>query len=296
MKWLFRLTIGLAFALPMVLLTFALVQADDPAAPPATDSCSLCHSDFYEAWSAGAHGQATSDEVFTTLWEAQGKPERCLACHTTGYDPSSGKFEAEGVTCTACHGPIPANHPADPMPTDRTANTCGQCHTDTMFEWQVSQHRQQNLTCSNCHDPHKTQLKADTPSDLCGVCHKEQTEKFSHSVHSQNNVNCADCHLAPEASLASEGHAYRNHSFNVELSTCNKCHADRMHEPIAKPMTQPTPTPLDAMASVETMGVSLEPQPVSPVGFALLAGVLGLGAGLVVAPWLERWYRRARDH
>ena len=293
-RWIFRILVGLAFALPMMLIAVALARADDPIRPAETGSCFRCHTDFYQAWDEGAHGQAASESAFKALWEAQGKPERCLACHTTGYDPATGTFKAEGVTCEACHGPVPEDHPDEPMPTDHTANTCGQCHIDTMFEWQVSQHRQQNLSCSSCHDPHKTELKAASPSELCGTCHQEQTSKFSHTAHSQNNVNCADCHLAPMDGLASEGHAFRNHSFNVELSTCNKCHADRMHEPVAMPMAQSTATPVEAMTSVNAMGVSLEPEPVSPVGFAVLAGVLGLGLGLVVSPWLERWYRNAR--
>jgi len=29
----------------------------------------------------------------------------CFPCHTTGYDPSSGKYVERGVTCEACHGP-----------------------------------------------------------------------------------------------------------------------------------------------------------------------------------------------
>jgi hypothetical protein len=32
--------------------------------------------------------------------------------------------------------------------------------------------------------------------------------------------------------------------------------------------------------------------PVSPVGFASMAGLLGLAGGMVLAPWLDRLYRR----
>jgi hypothetical protein len=28
------------------------------------------------------------------------------------------------------------------------------------------------------------------------------------------------------------------------------------------------------------------------MGFSALAGVIGLAGGMVLAPWLERWYRR----
>jgi len=39
--------------------------------------------------------------------------------------------------------------------------------------------------------------------------------------------------------------------------------------------------------------VTPEPGPVSPLGFAGLAGLIGLAAGMVLAPWLERSYHHA---
>jgi hypothetical protein len=51
------------------------------------------------------------------------------------------------------------------------------------------------------------------------------------------------------------------------------------------PVTAPT-------AVTEDAPVTPEPEPVSPVGFSALAGLLGLAGGMVLAPWLERWYRR----
>ncbi len=290
-----RFTIGVVFALPLMLLSFALAQATPPTQPvtPVKGNCQACHEDFQKAWEAGAHGRATVDPAFKTAWEAQGSPEKCLACHTTGYDPNTGAYEAEGVTCEACHSPVTDNHPAEPMPTDRSAGACGKCHTETFFDWQVSAHRKNDLTCVGCHDPHATKLKAESPSALCATCHRERASNFAHTQHSQQGLTCADCHLGQMAdALNGEGHAVRDHSFNVRLSTCNECHAYQMHDPASVHTDQPTPQPPDAMAAVETMGVSAEPQPVSPVGFAVISGLLGFGAGLVVAPWIERWYRR----
>jgi hypothetical protein len=34
------------------------------------------------------------------------------------------------------------------------------------------------------------------------------------------------------------------------------------------------------------------PDPVNPLGFALLAGVVGLAAGVVVAPWFDRFQNK----
>lgn len=292
MKWMIRLITGLAFALPMFLVTVAFVQADDQAAPAETGQCSACHSDLYKVWETGAHGQAASDPAFRDAWVEQGSPERCLACHTTGYDGETGQYRAEGITCEACHSPVPANHPQDPMPSDRGASMCGNCHTETFFEWQVSTHRENDLACVGCHDPHATQLKTEEPSTLCATCHRDRASNFAHTAHSQQGLTCADCHLASLDSQNGEGHAVRDHSFNVRLSTCNKCHAYQMHDPGAVHTDKPTPEPVDSMASAETMGVSLEPAPVNPFGYAALAGLIGFGVGIVVSPWLERWYRR----
>jgi hypothetical protein len=39
-----------------------------------------------------------------------------------------------------------------------------------------------------------------------------------------------------------------------------------------------------------------QPSPVSPWGYAGLAALIGLAAGMVMAPWLEKWYSRAVRH
>jgi hypothetical protein len=39
-----------------------------------------------------------------------------------------------------------------------------------------------------------------------------------------------------------------------------------------------------------------EPKPVSPFGFAVLAGMIGLAVGMVLSPWLEKIYRRLNLH
>jgi hypothetical protein len=46
------------------------------------------------------------------------------------------------------------------------------------------------------------------------------------------------------------------------------------------------------LVSAEAAGVSLDPEPVSPIYYALLSALIGMAFGLLVAPWIERWYRR----
>jgi hypothetical protein len=296
----FRLFFGLLFALPLIGLSVALTQAEAlPAAGHAAQlDCKACHKDFHKAWEKGAHGQAMADTTFTEAWAAQGQPGQCLTCHTTGYDSDTGSYLAEGVTCQACHSPITENHPMEPMATDRGAKLCGTCHTETYFEWQASQHREVDLACVGCHDSHATTLKADDASELCATCHRDRASNFNHTAHSQVGLTCADCHLSQVNGTTGEGHAVRDHSFNVKLSTCSSCHAYQMHDPVEVHTDQPTPMPPDSMSAVETLSVSAVPEQVNPLGFVTLAGLVGFATGIVLAPWLERWYRRMNhdDH
>jgi predicted CXXCH cytochrome family protein len=296
-KWILRIGVGLAVAVPMVLFTAAMAGADDSAQTPTSQNvpCQTCHSEIQEAWTNGAHGHATVDPTFRAAWEQQGQPRECLTCHTTGYDPVTDAYKAEGITCEACHSPIPANHPKDPMPTVRSAALCGTCHTETMFEWQASQHRQIGVDCIGCHDPHAAGLKQADDTTLCAACHKDLASNFTHSQHSQVGLSCADCHMATLDGEQGEGHAVRDHSFAVRLTTCNNCHAYQMHDPVAVHPGQPAPAPQDAMASVDTLSVQAGPGPVSPIGFAALSGLIGMASGMILAPWLERWYRQLRQ-
>ncbi len=292
-----RLFYGILFAIPLMLVTYALVLAaprNQAETPSGEKDCAVCHPAFQEAWEVSRHGIATTDPIFREAWKEQGEPPECLACHVTGYDEETNTWAAEGITCQACHDPIPENHPLEPMAADRSAKLCGDCHPETFFEWQVSAHREKGLDCSGCHDPHATGLKADNPSLLCSSCHRGRASNFTHSAHSQQGLTCIDCHLGTLDQEAREGHSLRDHSFFVSLGTCNSCHVYQMHDPVAVHPENPTPVPPDAMASTETVSVSAEPVPVSPIGFTALSGLIGVALGVIIAPWIERLQKRSR--
>ena len=293
-RWLLRTGVGLALALPMAMLSqvWAAPGLPDPAAQQTAPNCQTCHSEFADSWARSAHGMALADPDFREVWVAQGSPHACLACHATGYDSATDTWEAEGVTCEACHAPVPANHPQEPAPIDRTSQSCGSCHTEGLFEWQASKHRQAGLACVNCHDPHGTQLRSADPSDLCSTCHSDLGTRFTHSAHSRQGLTCADCHLTPVEGEKGQAHSERDHSFRVSLSTCNSCHSVEMHDPGTIHNVSPTPATLDPLASVEKLQVTATPSPVGPLGFALISALIGMASGMVLAPWLERWYRR----
>jgi predicted CXXCH cytochrome family protein len=332
-KFIHRLLIGLFFALPIagLVLFFTQTSADaripssqdaqpTPAAFPVVtyDTCVKCHENILNKWTHGPHGQALSDPVFANAWETQGKPGACLVCHATGYDPATGSFKAEGVTCEVCHNPIPANHPVDNIPVDNTPDLCGRCHSDPRFateNWKLSAHYQREMTCTVCHDQHsagmktapgESEPKADA-SALCENCHKDAMQNFPTSKHAEAGVTCVNCHLGFNISSPSNGqasfdemHKAPDHNFKASLETCNKCHVNQMHAPgeavaAAAIMAEviggtPTAEPTPVVAPVPQ--VESQPFPVSPAGFAVMAGLLGLACGMVLAPWLERTYQK----
>lgn len=304
-----RLLIALMFALVAAGVTLVIASAQSGTVPPVQTSpdCAVCHTEFQTNWQNGPHGKSGSDPIFLDEWNKQGKPGACLVCHTTGYDPATATYKAAGVTCESCHSPIPADHPKSPMPVDRSTDLCGRCHSDTRFGWQdwkVSTHYQRGLDCATCHDPHSASLKTvpgprtaektDNVSALCITCHKESSMDFSYTAHAQKGVSCSDCHVRGLGNSERTAHTVPDHSFNASLASCNTCHAQQMHSPAEPVNTKESalPVTIEPTQEIQLASVAPEPDAVSPIGFSAMAAFIGLAGGMVLAPWLERWYRR----
>jgi predicted CXXCH cytochrome family protein len=232
----------------------------------------------------------------------------------TGYDPATATWKADGVTCEACHV-TPTEHPKEPSTVDRSPDLCGRCHSDTRFgwhDWQGSTHYQRGMDCAVCHDPHSAALKQipgprteaspKDASELCINCHKEVSMEFPYSQHHEQGVSCVQCHVEHLENQDREPHSMPDHSFQASLQTCNTCHSSQMHSATSEASvpTEGTTPPEDAESASTgapaPTSVTNEPSPVSPVGYAGLAGLVGLAAGMVLAPWLERFYHRVSKH
>jgi hypothetical protein len=270
-----RLLIALVFALLAagVTLIVASAQGEEPPTPPAwVEECSACHKESKLNWESGAHAKS------------------------------------EVVTCEACHGPSTGDHPTTSIPVNRSADLCISCHINADFgakDWKASKHYQLGIDCATCHDPHSTSLKHTAGSNgeatntadasaLCINCHKESSMNFPYSTHSQQGVTCMDCHLNPVENADGTLGKVTNHTFNASLKSCNTCHADQMHKPTEAQAPEGTGGTVseEPIAEVPGAAVTPEPDPISPMGFSAMAGVIGLAGGMVLAPWLERWYRR----
>ena len=298
-RWISRILISIVFALPLMLITYVAAKAADAPLTVSLQTgtgekldCASCHQAFQDAVTNGAHGNASSDPVFIASWESQSKPAECMACHATGYDAQAKTWQKMGIDCVVCHSPETAGHPLAPMAMDRSSELCGKCHTDAVLQWKASQHSAKGVECVTCHDPHATGLKITDVNALCATCHKELVNDFAHSQHAAQGLTCASCHLPKNTETMGNGVAKMDHTFKVDLNTCNACHQNQLHTGSAM-QAQPAPSPTpDAMAATSSEPISKDPMPVSPLGFTALSGLLGIGLGIILTPWLERLYMR----
>ncbi len=122
---------------------------------------------------------------------------------------------------------------------------------------------------------------------------------FSYTAHAQKGISCVDCHVKHLENKEQTAHTVPDHSFNASLDSCNACHAEQMHSAATNAKTPAGitgPVSVEPTMEVKQSGITPEPDPVSPMGFSALAGLIGLASGMVLASWLERWYHRAVKH
>lgn len=291
-----RMLIGLLVPLTLAFSVTLPAAAQDPAPVAGSAECEGCHEGLRAYWESSSHGQALADPVFQQAWEEAGRKTACLACHTTGFDPATGTYAVEGVACTACHAPVPANHPDNWMPTDVSSRLCGACHLETYAEWEESQHGAEEMACGQCHNPHTTALRASDTQQLCQTCHQEEGHFYAMTSHAQSGILCTECHLrVMDGEPPGEGHGQRQHSFTVDLDTCNHCHLTDMHAPTtgeASGQSSLLMAETLARASVAPAAdLSPDPPQLSPLMLVLPAG-FGLLFGVLLAPWMERWGQR----
>ena len=93
------------------------------------------------------------------------------------------------------------------------------------------------VTCSDCHDPHSLDLRAEGNA-LCGSCHEPaKYDVAAHHFHPAGSAGaqCTSCHMPEKTYMQIDPR--RDHSFRVPRpdetvafgtpNACNACHADR---------------------------------------------------------------------
>ncbi len=187
---------------------------------------------------------------------APGDPQVCLGCHgATGMKPAAGILNTphgkkghpdspmNKQGCQSCHGPS-AQHlsqyvngkPAKPTvtfngdttPVDAQNQSCLGCHeNNARSHWDGSQHQFAGVSCTNCHQVHKSPdpvLFKETQKEVCFNCHQDkraQMHKTSAHPLVDNLMTCTSCHN-PHGS-ATESQLVKG-SVN---ETCFQCHAEK---------------------------------------------------------------------
>ena len=234
----------------------------DPAQPRFTTSwtdisvnCEACHGAGSEhvgwAGKAGRAGRAGEmglvvefDErqgVAWTLDTATGKPvrsaprrtdkeiETCGLCHARraqlrdGYVPGQSLGTTEQVALLE-----PGLFWPDGQMRDEVYNYA---------PFRQSKMYSKGVTCSDCHDPHSSKLRA-PGAQVCLACHSN--EKYaapSHDFHpaGTKGVDCVSCHMPSATYMVVD--VRHDHSFRVPRpeqsvrfgvpNTCNQCHKDK---------------------------------------------------------------------
>jgi len=182
----------------------------------------------------------------------------CLTCHTTGYDTVSGQTGAAGVTCQACHESAGQEHPPATMSVRVSSEACGECHVNTLKEWQLSGHGQRGVECTACHQSHSQTLRIQPANELCGSCHGRRREDMAHSSHTRANLTCTSCHMPanPAATVTEDigGVGTIGHTFSVGSQICAQCHEDQIHGQASKMVSS------QAVSSLPQLSIDQEKQ------------------------------------
>jgi DmsE family decaheme c-type cytochrome len=204
--WLVSILPALILAIG-VIGTPRIAIAQLSTAGPSSEVCQNCHSAQAESYRDSIHGKKGHSKAPANAGE-------CAACHGDGtaHVKAGGGRGVGGIV-----NPGPGNKS---MSAEQKSNICLSCHDTTrrLAFWQAGQHKKNDVTCSNCHNPHTDSkldndklLRVDTPAaspyrtgvrkqlpyETCVACHREQRAQIlkpSHHPIVEGKVQCHSCH------------------------------------------------------------------------------------------------------
>ncbi|OYZ87395.1 MAG: hypothetical protein B7Y01_04950, partial [Xanthobacter sp. 17-67-6] len=216
--------------------------------------CESCHGagGGHVAWANAGASPDVAGRGFASVAPTRPTPD-------WSPDPATGS-PAHGVsrpagdeveTCARCHarrGPLSEDwHPGRPltdthMPALLTPDLFekdGQMKDEVFNDHSFKQSLMyaKGVVCSDCHDPHSGQLKAEGAA-VCGQCHVP--ERFTSPAHTGHPAgpkapDCISCHMPERTYMVVDRR--HDHSFRIPRpdltaafgtpNTCNACHADK---------------------------------------------------------------------
>lgn len=157
-----------------------------PGADYAPDEeCSQCHRELFVPFQKTLHARLADFEI------QEGYRKGCQSCHGPGSLHMKDRDRRKILYYTNL----------SPTERDQRSRICLGCHRGRPHtSWYGSAHPMNDVTCMDCHNPHKTEAKRllrDEDPGLCFPCHKEKQAQINYpSRHPlrEKKVKCADCH------------------------------------------------------------------------------------------------------
>lgn len=204
-------------------------------------SCESCHGpgrDHVEFAESEQVEQATIERIRADLKLTGNTSQveqinQCAQCHSL----------REQVTQEYAHEGDFLNHFNPTLPHPESYYPDGQIKEEVYVYGSFLQSRMfdNEVECSDCHDPHSLELKANvTDNTLCMSCHEPQFNTPEHHFHEPNTEasQCINCHMPGRYYM--EVDFRRDHSFRVPRpdisknidspNACNSCHEDQSAE------------------------------------------------------------------
>ena len=185
-----------------------------------SEVCKTCHEDIYSGWEKTAHWKTTLD--------TRGGPSHqgCEGCHGPGAAHVAGGGDKTKIFIFKEHSAKEIN--------DRclTCHASGPTHLDSANSF----HRQNEVSCIDCHSPHhattKEKLLIKAQPELCYGCHLQQKSQFNMPFHHRVNeglIQCSDCHQQHgTAGVWESDHLVRQvRTSDNGDAVCFNCHKDK---------------------------------------------------------------------
>jgi len=216
-------------------------------------SCEACHGpgSVHVDWAKGKAGKVDNKGLTSRLTERHGVEWK--------IDPETGKPRrsaprqtvSEIEVCAPCHSRrskltddyipgqpfLDAYRPA--LLTEGLYYVDGQMQDEVYVYGSFLQSRmyKAGVTCSDCHEPHSTKLRA-PGSQVCLQCHTAQryaTRKHHFHTPHGKGASCVECHMPPTVFMGVD--ARHDHSFRIPRpdqsvkygtpNACTTCHTDK---------------------------------------------------------------------
>ncbi len=222
----------------------------------ANSECLFCHTTGFE------RGYDLATDAYSTTWAELGVG--CEACHGPGVDHVNTTRDGAAArqtfgligsdrmldACAACHALRRELRPGfaagnrfldhfEPVLLDEADYEVDGQLSGEAYEWASflqSRMYREGVTCSDCHDPHRAELRAEG-NGLCLECHEPVFADVGHTHHATGSPGsrCVACHMPEKIFMARDRR--RDHSFlipdpgiSVQTGTtnaCQACHAER---------------------------------------------------------------------